>query len=222
MNGGYQVTLISSATAPLDRLLPPILGQLFLEGMIEKGLHCLTQRRAAAVNHMQNGYQLIFQDKTTFTADLIIRAIGLRPQTVLAKTAGLVVNKGIVVNQYLRTNIPNIYAIGDCAEVEGLVLLYLAPLVLAARALAKTLIGEETKVHYPPMPIYVKTPACPVISALPAEGLKSPGTWSFTTESNYGTALLHNDQAQLCGFSLVGTATSQCNTLAKTLPPMLE
>lgn len=222
MNGGYDVTLISSAINPLDRLLPPDLGTIFKHGMIAKGLNLISQRKVAAVNRQSKQYRLHFNENESIDVDLAIRAIGLRPQTILAKAAGLNVNLGIVVNRYLRTNIPNIYAIGDCAEVEGLSLLYLAPLVLSARALAKTLSGEETKVNYPAMPIYVKTPACPVISALPPMGLKTPGNWNITTENYSGTGLFYNDNNELTGFSLVGTATTQCNTLAKQLPPMLS
>jgi rubredoxin-NAD+ reductase len=60
---------------------------------------------------------------------------------------------------------PSIYALGDCAEVEGKVLLYVLPLMAAARAFAKTLTGTDTPVQYPAMPVQIKTPACPVIVA---------------------------------------------------------
>ena len=65
-----------------------------------------------------------------------------------------------MVDQYLRTA-RQIYALGDCAEVSGYVLFYIAPLIASARALAHTLAGQTTAVSYPPMPVIIKTPACP-------------------------------------------------------------
>ena len=55
-----------------------------------------------------------------------------------------------------------VYAIGDCAEIEGRVLPYIRPVQLSAAALAKTLSGTETEVDFPEMPVVVKTPAYPI------------------------------------------------------------
>lgn len=221
LNAEYQVTVVCSTKTPLGRILPPALGKTFQAGMAAKGISWLMEHRAVAVNHTANNkYQLSFLGGDTLEADLIIRAIGLRPNIALANSAGIKTNNGIVVDRYLRTNIPNIYALGDCAEVEGQVLLYIAPLVLSARALAKSICGELTAVQYPPMPIYVKTPAFPVIVALPPTGL-TVGEWKITTDTTHGTGLLYNENQQLRGFALVGTATAQSTTLVKELPPLL-
>ena len=76
----------------------------------------------------------------------MLSAVGLRPRTALARAAGLAVNRGIVVDTpaahvAIRISI----ALGDCAEVEGLVLPYVLPIMQQARALAQTLAGTPTR-----------------------------------------------------------------------------
>ncbi|WP_445933924.1 FAD-dependent oxidoreductase [Pseudomonas aeruginosa] len=83
--------------------------------------------------------------------DLVVSAVGLRPRTELAFAAGLAVNRGIVVDRSLRTSHANIYALGDCAEVDGLNLLYVMPLMACARALAQTL-SPATPARWPTVP----------------------------------------------------------------------
>lgn len=221
MNADFQVSVIGSSVTPLHRILPPELGALFQQIMATKShINWYLSHRTIAVTHQNNQLCLLFKDGSQLTADLVIRAIGLTPRIHLAKNAGIHCNQGIVVNRYLQTNTANIYAIGDCAEVEGLVMFYLAPLVLSARALAKTLAGELTAVHYPMMPIFVKTPTCPVIGTLPATGLN--GEWKFEIDEKQGTGLLYDQNQQFCGYALVGAATAQSSTLVKQLPPLLD
>ena len=92
----------------------------------------------------------------------MLSAVGVRPRTQLAADAGIECGRGVKTDKFLRTNVDNVYAIGDCAEVECHVLVYVAPLMAAARALAATLTGTPTEVAYPAMPVTIKTPACPV------------------------------------------------------------
>ncbi len=220
INADFQVSVIGSSATPLHRLLPPELATIFQQTMAAKNLTWYLSQRTTAVNHQNNHLNLLFKDGAQLTADLVIRAIGLTPRINLAKNAGILCNKGIVVNRYLQTNIENIYAVGDCAEVEGMVLLYLAPLVLSARALAKSLAGELTAVRYPMMPIFVKTPTCPVVATLPATGLN--GRWQFEIDEKQGTGLLYDQNDQFCGYALVGAATAKSSTLVKQLPPLLD
>lgn len=220
IKANFHVSVIGSSSTPLHRLIPEELGTVFLQTMAKQGVDWYLSQRVKEVNYQQNGYRLNFNDDTHLDADLVIRAVGLLPNISLAQNAGIQCNKGIIVNRYLQTNYPNIYAIGDCAEVEGNVLLYLAPLVLCARTLAKTLAGELTAIHYPAMPIFVKTASCPVVAALPATGLI--GNWSFEISENQGTGLLYDENQKFIGYALVGAATAQSSTLVKQLPSLLD
>ncbi len=82
-----------------------------------------------------------------------LSAIGLKPLKQLAQAAGLRVNRGMAVNRFLETCASDIYAIGDCAEVDGLILPLVQPLVLQARSPAASLTGEKQPVVYPLMPV---------------------------------------------------------------------
>ena len=75
-------------------------------------------------------------DDTVLEADAVLSAIGLRPRTQLAQQAGLRVQRGIVTDRLLQTSAADVYALGDCAEVDGQMLPYVLPLMQAARALA--------------------------------------------------------------------------------------
>lgn len=220
INADYHVSMVGSSATPLGRLIPQQLGKIFQQTMATKGVDWYLPQRVKSVDYHQNSFRLHFNDGAQLDADLVIRAIGLQPKIGLAQQAGITCNHGIVVNRYLQTNMPHIYAIGDCAEVEGQVLLYLAPLVLCARAVAKTLSGTLTAVHYPSMPIFVKTPGCPVVAALPATGLK--GDWTFELEAHQGTGLLYDQDKKLVGYALVGAHTAKSRTLVETLPPLLD
>ena len=113
-------------------------------------------------------------------ADLLLSAIGIHPNLDLAQAAKLKTNRGIIVNEYLQTSNSDIYALGDCAEVCGHVLQFIAPISHSTTALAQTLTGAATKIHYPAMPVAVKTPVCPVVLCLPPRDLD--GKWDLTQD----------------------------------------
>jgi len=100
----------------------------------------ITWRFGTAVNAVDKtatGYALMLTDGTSLSADVVLSAVGLRPRIELARNAGLAVNRGIVVDAQLRSSDADIYALGDCAEIDGRVLPYVLPIMHAARALAR-------------------------------------------------------------------------------------
>jgi rubredoxin-NAD+ reductase len=160
---------------------------------------------------LDNGQEII--------ADVVLSAVGLKPRTELARKAGLKINRGIAVDRMLATSAPDVYALGDCAEVEGLVLPFVMPIMHAARALAATLAGKPTAVAYPAMPVLVKTPACPTIISPPASG--AAGQWQIEQTSDSVKSLFVDASGKLLGFALNGAATAERAKLAPQLPPVL-
>ena len=109
---------------------------------------------------------------------------------------------------------------GDCAEVDGHVLVYVAPLMAAAKALGKTLAGEPTDVAYPAMPVTIKTPACPVVVAPPAHGAE--GEWEIDADGSNVKALFKDGSGNLLGFALTGEAIKEKMALQKELPAIMN
>jgi rubredoxin-NAD+ reductase len=217
--GGHSVRVIDVAAYPLSRLLPPEGGALLQQKLAALGVVWHFGTGVQCIDRAGDRLRLTLSDGAQFDADLVLSAIGLKPRTTLAQAAGLAVNRGIIVNRRLETSADGIYALGDCAEVSGLVLPYVMPLMNAARALAATLAGKPTDVSYPAMPVLVKTPACPTVVSPPAADAK--GAWEVTADADGVKALFKAADGKLLGFALNGKATAERAALTPQLPPVL-
>lgn len=216
---GFTVELIDIADQPLSRLLPAAGAAMLEDRLAAAGVSWRLGTSVKAVNGAGDALRLTLADGTTITAQVVLSAIGLQPKTGLAKEAGLRVNRGIAVSRLLETSAPDIYALGDCAEVEGLVLPFIMPITHAARALAATLAGKPAPLTYPAMPVLVKTPACPTIVCPPAPA--STGEWQVTQTPDGVKSLFVNAEGRLLGYALNGKATAERAKLTAQLPPLL-
>ena len=217
--GGYAVEVIDLAPQALGRLLPEEAAKALETKLSEAGVRWHFGTTAKTIQKHQDGLHITLANGTTITADVVLSAVGLRPRIALAQEAGIVTAQGIEVNRQLQTNAPNIYAIGDCAEVEGLVLPYVMPIMQAARALAPVLLGQVATLSYPAMPVMVKTPAYPIVVSPPAKG--AVGRWITVAVENGMQSRFESADGQLLGFALLGSATAERATLTKLLPPVL-
>jgi rubredoxin-NAD+ reductase len=216
-NVGHKVEIIAPSSYPLDTLLPFEIGNLLQNALTENGVTWHLEQLVTSVDHVDQQLMLTlgYQQKLPF--DVVLSAIGLKPHVDLAMTADIKVGKGIIVDGYLQTSAANIYALGDCAEVNGLVMLFVAPLLNCARALAKTLAQENTLVEYPAMPVVIKTPACPIVVCPPPRNVE--GDWTITGIGRDLKALFYdNEHKQLRGFALTGKAVAEKLSLMKELP----
>lgn len=215
----HAVTVFDLAPQPLGRLLPPAAGAFFADKLSAAGVKFEFGTSIANVDKDGDAYLLSTADGKQFKAGLVLSAIGLKPAVELATAAGLKTNRGIVVDRQLRTSAPDIYALGDCAEVEGLVLPFILPIMNAARALGKTLAGEATPLSYPAMPVVVKTPACPTVVSPPAMG--AVGAWEEEKIEGGVRALFKAPDGKLLGCALLGEASKERQAIAAQLPPVL-
>jgi nitric oxide reductase FlRd-NAD(+) reductase len=115
---GKAVTVVDNSASVLSALMPPEVSSRLQHRLTEMGVHLMlkTQLRAGA-NRRRHSRQLDRQ--RAITVDAVVAAAGLRPETALARHAGLQINRGVVVNSQLQTSDPAIYALGDCAEING-------------------------------------------------------------------------------------------------------
>ena len=219
VTAGYHVAIVDIATHPLGRLVPEPVGLALRDALANLGVDWRLGQSVTSVDHAADGLRVTLSDGSTFTADAVLSAIGLRPRTQVAAAAGIKVNRGIITDGWLTSSDRHIYALGDCAEVQGLVLPFVMPLMHAARRLAKTLADEPTPVSYPAMPVVVKTPACPLVVAPPSVG--AVGDWTVERVDGGVRALFSNTSGELLGFALAGAAATEKHLLGRQLPPVL-
>jgi len=219
-SAGYEVEVVELFDYALGRLAPREAGEAISEALEERGV---TWHFGAACERLDRDGESLrvgLADGRSLRADVVLSAVGLRPRTALAEAAGLETARGIVVDRWLRTSDPSIYALGDCKQVEDLVLPFIMPIMHAARALAKTLSGEPTELGYPAMPVVVKTPAHPAVVSPAAPG--SSGEWQVERGPDGVRALYLDSAGATLGFVLTGKRIVEKTALVKELPGVLE
>lgn len=218
IHAGYEVHVIGPDAWPLGRLLPMQAGSAVKQALRDIGVQWHLQCTAQQVNTAGDKLQVVLDNGEQLEVDVVLSAIGLRANNTLAQAAGLQLNRGIVVDRLLKTSHDDVYAMGDCAEVEGMVLPFVMPLMQQARALAATLTGEATPVIYPAMPVLVKTTSYPVVVSPPS--LNAQGEWSEEMLDG-GVKALFKAGDTLLGFALTGSAVTEKQALTKLAPQVL-
>ena len=222
LHSDYDITVIDLAPQPLGRLLPHHVAAAFKTNLEQAGIKFALATTVEKITKVNNGsdYAVTLANGQTLVADIVLSAIGLQPNTALAQTANIQTSRGIITNTLLETSQADIYALGDCAEVNGTLLPFVMPIMQQARALAKTLSGQTTTVHYPAMPVAVKTPAAP-LTVLPAP-LNVEVTWETEEFHDGMLAKATDNTGTLRGFVLLGaTAGKQRLTLTKLVPDLI-
>ena len=217
--GSFEVDVIDLAPQALGRLLPEAAAQMLQSTLSEAGVRWHFATTVQSIDRNGDALSITLANGSVISSDVFLSAVGLRPRLDLAKASGISTGVGITVNRQLETSAKNVYAIGDCAEVDGLVLPYVMPIMQAARTLAPNLLGQALALTYPAMPVMVKTPALPTIVSPPAKG--ALGDWKINSMDDGLEARFESSDGKLLGFALLGTATSQRGALTKELPPIL-
>ena len=217
--GGFQVDVVAPCEQVMPTLLHPAAATAVQAGLEGLGVRFHLGPVLARLEKADQGLEAHLSDGCVIACDLVVSAIGLRPRTDLAAAAGLQTNRGISVDRQLRTSHANIFALGDCAEVDGINLLYVMPLMICARALAQTLAGKPTTVAYGPMPVTVKTPACPLVVSPPPLGHE--GTWQVEGQGSDLKVLCFDADGKLLGYALTGSAVMDKLALNRQLPAVM-
>ena len=218
-DAGYAVEVFDIAPQPLGRLLPAQTAAEFRRRLEAAGVRFHFGSSIVRIERAGESFVLREPGGDRYDADLVLSAIGLKPEIDLAQAAGLRVNRGIRVDRQLGTSATDVFALGDCAEVAGINLPFVLPIMQQARALARTLAGRPTEVTYPAMPVVVKTPACPAVVCPAPAG--AAGNWHETALADGTRAIFDNDGGEPLGFALIGAATADKQTLAARMPAWL-
>ncbi len=159
---GKRVTVLDNAASILPSLMPPEVSGRLQHCLTAMGVRLLLKSRLLSLEQSGSSVRAQLDDDRYLEVDVVVAATGLSPQTALASAAGIATGRGIMVDGALQTSDPHIYALGDCAEINGRVLPFLQPIQLSAMTLAKNLTGSKTQLVLPPMLVKVKTPMMPL------------------------------------------------------------
>lgn len=159
---GKAVTVVDNAASVLAALMPPEVSSRLQHRLTGMGVHLMLKTQLKGLEHTADGIRVSLDRQRVITVDAVVAAAGLRPETSLARHAGLQINRGVVVNSQLQTSDPAIYALGDCAEINGTVMPFLQPILLSAMCLSKNLLAQTGELKLPPMLVKVKTPDLPL------------------------------------------------------------
>lgn len=135
--GGAKVTLVHVMERLMERQLDRRAAAFLKRAIERKGVRVLLNAQTSAVVGAGRAEALVFSDGSALPVDLVVVAVGVRPDTTLARAADLPVNRGVLVDDALATVIPFVHAIGECAEHRGTVYGLVAPAYDQARVLAR-------------------------------------------------------------------------------------
>lgn len=158
---GLRVQVVHPTGRLLERHIDDGAGAVLVDTLTRLGIVTHLESAATAVAADDDRVTLTLADGRRLTADLLVLACGVRPETSLAAAAGLRVRRGVVVDARLRTSDPYVSAIGDCAEFGDAVSGLVAPAWEQARVLARVLTDDPLARYQPP----------PTVTRLKADGI---------------------------------------------------
>jgi nitrite reductase (NADH) large subunit len=162
---GIDTTLLHVMDRLMERQLDQRAARLVKAAMETKGVRVLLEADTAAIEGGGQVEQVRLADGRVLPADLVVMAVGVRPHTELARTAGLEVGRGILVDDGMATTAPGIYAIGECAEHRGIAYGLVEPAYEQADTLARRLGGDDAAYQGSVLATSLKVSGVPVFSA---------------------------------------------------------
>lgn len=162
---GMDVTVLHIMPHLMDRQLDPAAGHLLRKDLERRGIKIHTEGFTKAILGEGKVDAVLLEDGTVYDADIVVMSAGIRPETRLAVDLGLHVERGIVVNDAMQTNAPDIYAVGECIEHRDQLYGLVAPLYDQAKVLAKTLLGDKAAFSPVEISTKLKVTGCDLFSA---------------------------------------------------------
>lgn len=169
---GIATEVVHAVGHLMERQLDPGASAVLVRTLANLGITAHLDAMARSVAADEDGVSLGLADGRELRADLLVLACGVRPETTLASEAGLTVERGIVVDDHMRTSDRHVSAIGDCAQHEGVVSGLVAPAWEQARIVARVLAGEDPLARYRPLPVVTRLKAAGI--DLAAMGTSTP------------------------------------------------
>lgn len=210
---GYRVTVIDPADWPLASLVPEATGRQLQERLVAKGVEWQFGVTLDALDESADQLRATLSDGQAIETDLVLSAAGLLPNTQLAEKSGLATNRGIAVDRRMCTSAADVYAVGDCADVEGRVYAYIEPIRRQAQTIAAHLQGQDQPFAIQAPLVRVKTPSFP-LTICPPDSQEVNGATPRTMDEDR-VDFIEGDH--LVGFILSGDASRGATQLYRDL-----
>ncbi|TDL74626.1 NAD(P)/FAD-dependent oxidoreductase [Rhodococcus qingshengii] len=143
LNLGMNVSVVHIGSYLMERQLDETAARMLQEELESQGMKFLFQKETKEIVGDIGAKGVTFKDGTEVEANLVVMAAGVRPNVHLAKKTGIETNRAILVNDYMETSIPNIYAVGECVEHRAMVYGLVQPLYEQGKTLAKRICNKE-------------------------------------------------------------------------------
>jgi nitrite reductase (NADH) large subunit len=147
---GMAVTLVHLMPTLMERQLDAAAAALLRRDLDARGISFFTNSQTEEIVGTERAEAVLLADGRRIAADLVVLAVGIRPNIDLARAARLDVNRGILVGDDMATSDPDIYAVGECIEHNGQVFGLLAPIWDQAKVCGARLAGDAAAVYVPP------------------------------------------------------------------------
>jgi nitrite reductase (NADH) large subunit len=149
LSHGLEVTVVEVAPHLMIQQLDPVGGALLKAKLEAMGVRVLLEKATTELIGEDGTVKgLRFKDGSTLDTDMVVISCGIRPNVEVAKSAGLAVERAIVVDDQLRTSDPDIFAAGECAQHRGKLYGLVDPIYEQARVLADVLTGARPQAAY--------------------------------------------------------------------------
>ncbi|WP_129691089.1 nitrite reductase large subunit NirB [Gottfriedia acidiceleris] len=141
---GMEVHVVHLLPTLMEQQLDATAAKMLKKDLEAQGMNFLMEKQTISINGTNRVEGISFSDGTSLDCDLVVMAVGIRPNISLAKEAGIDANRAIVVNDFMQTSEPSIYAVGECAEHNGTTYGLVAPLYEQGIVLADHMTGNST------------------------------------------------------------------------------
>ncbi|KAF6577812.1 NAD(P)/FAD-dependent oxidoreductase [Paenibacillus sp. EKM212P] len=145
VNLGMDVTVVHLMEDLMERQLDREASAMLKAELERQGIKFAMQMQTAEVYGQDRVQGLRFSDGSELEADLVVMAVGIKPNIQVAVQSGMETNRGIIVDDLMRTSVPDVYAVGECVEHRGICYGLVAPLFEQGSVIAKHLAGAETE-----------------------------------------------------------------------------
>ncbi|EUJ21278.1 nitrite reductase large subunit [Listeria grandensis FSL F6-0971] len=208
LDQGMDVTVIHLAEWLMETQLDAKAGELLKADLEAQGMKFLMQKATSKILGKSRVTGLAFKDGTQIETDLVVMAIGIKPEIELAQQANLPTGRGILVDDSMTTADPDIFAVGECAEHNGIAYGLVAPLYEQGKVLADRLCDIATKgYHGSKMFTQLKVSGCDLFSAGDIkENAEIKGVTIFNSIENKYKKIFMRD-GKLVGVVLYGDTT---------------